>query len=583
MRRLLAGCRAPSSFALDAAPPSPAHRVRAPVETPPPRRRSAGLRHRRSSGPGRGRRLGSAPTWPSSPSPRRRRVAPRSGGGSGRPRGLSVSASRTSGFYREGLHLPDRGDPERGRRRSSTARRRAHYVIDDLRLPLAAALLSSVFCSGVCPSGRSRSSSRPRGSRFRRAGPALGSLKWAYLALALYVRRAPAAERDFLICRFDPSWGFPLHRRRLDAGARRGVLLAGGFGAGPTALALPVRRAPQRLLAVRPGAASRSRRTASSTAASAVACPYGAIEDNRACAPPASPAAGCYSNCPVPPRRVRRAARGGRPRTMTPEAQLVVSRRLGVGSAVVALVATFGLAGDTRPPCGAGRARRAGSGASRRRSRRTPGPRPPPRGAQAADDRSLGRDRRRRPRLGAARVGRPPRGVGAVAPVAAASTAAFAGGAGGGAVRATAARSREDGAAGVGVASEEAGVDLSFVDDLVERLGRGPEAAVPILQAIQEHYRYLPDEALRRVCELTEITPAQIAGRPASTPASAGRRSGHVVKSATAPLPCGGRAAGPRRAAAPPWHPARRRHRRATALHARGLACLGCCSLARCS
>lgn len=56
------------------------------------------------------------------------------------------------------------------------------------------------------------------------------------------------------------------------------------------------------------------------------------------------------------------------------------------------------------------------------------------------------------------------------------------------------------------------GVDLSFVDALVEAQGRSKEAAIPILQAIQAHYRYLPDEALRRVCELTDVTPAQIAG-----------------------------------------------------------------------
>ncbi len=55
-------------------------------------------------------------------------------------------------------------------------------------------------------------------------------------------------------------------------------------------------------------------------------------------------------------------------------------------------------------------------------------------------------------------------------------------------------------------------IDLSFVDGLVDRLGRSREAAIPILQAIQSHYRYLPDEALRHVCEQTEITPAQIAG-----------------------------------------------------------------------
>ncbi|MFH1924279.1 MAG: NAD(P)H-dependent oxidoreductase subunit E, partial [Planctomycetota bacterium] len=55
-------------------------------------------------------------------------------------------------------------------------------------------------------------------------------------------------------------------------------------------------------------------------------------------------------------------------------------------------------------------------------------------------------------------------------------------------------------------------VDLSFVDRTVEDLGRGGEVVIPILQAIQEHYRYLPQEALRRVCELTEITPAAITG-----------------------------------------------------------------------
>jgi NADH:ubiquinone oxidoreductase subunit E len=54
--------------------------------------------------------------------------------------------------------------------------------------------------------------------------------------------------------------------------------------------------------------------------------------------------------------------------------------------------------------------------------------------------------------------------------------------------------------------------DLGFVDGLIDRFGRDREAAIPILQAIQAHYRYLPDEALRHVCERTEITPAQIAG-----------------------------------------------------------------------
>jgi NADH:ubiquinone oxidoreductase subunit E len=54
--------------------------------------------------------------------------------------------------------------------------------------------------------------------------------------------------------------------------------------------------------------------------------------------------------------------------------------------------------------------------------------------------------------------------------------------------------------------------DPGWVDEIVRREGTGREAVVPILQAIQAHARYLPDRALQRVCEITEITPAQIAG-----------------------------------------------------------------------
>ena len=55
-------------------------------------------------------------------------------------------------------------------------------------------------------------------------------------------------------------------------------------------------------------------------------------------------------------------------------------------------------------------------------------------------------------------------------------------------------------------------LDLSFVDTAVALHGRSQEASIPLLQAIQTHYRYLPDEALRRLCELTDVTPAQVAG-----------------------------------------------------------------------
>ncbi len=47
---------------------------------------------------------------------------------------------------------------------------------------------------------------------------------------------------------------------------------------------------------------------------------------------------------------------------------------------------------------------------------------------------------------------------------------------------------------------------------MVEELGGGQSSVIPILQAIQERYNYLPEEALRRVCEISEITAAQIVG-----------------------------------------------------------------------
>lgn len=79
--------------------------------------------------------------------------------------------------------------------------------------------------------------------------------------------------------------------------------------------------------------------------------------------------------------------------------------------------------------------------------------------------------------------------------------------------------------------TEEDGIDLSVVEEIITREGSSPEAAIPILRAIQTHFRYLPDEALKKVCELTEITPAQIAGT--SSFYSQFRRSPvgkHVVK-----------------------------------------------------
>ncbi|MBN2582562.1 MAG: NAD(P)H-dependent oxidoreductase subunit E [Planctomycetes bacterium] len=55
-------------------------------------------------------------------------------------------------------------------------------------------------------------------------------------------------------------------------------------------------------------------------------------------------------------------------------------------------------------------------------------------------------------------------------------------------------------------------IDLAVVDEIVRRTGSTADATIPILQAIQAHFRYLPREALEHVCRTTEITAAQIAG-----------------------------------------------------------------------
>jgi NADH-quinone oxidoreductase subunit F len=52
----------------------------------------------------------------------------------------------------------------------------------------------------------------------------------------------------------------------------------------------------------------------------------------------------------------------------------------------------------------------------------------------------------------------------------------------------------------------------SFVDQVVNEVGAQAGDIIPILHAIQNEYNYLPEQALRRVSEITDITPADITG-----------------------------------------------------------------------
>jgi len=53
---------------------------------------------------------------------------------------------------------------------------------------------------------------------------------------------------------------------------------------------------------------------------------------------------------------------------------------------------------------------------------------------------------------------------------------------------------------------------IQIVNQIVAKRGTSVDAAIPILQDIQQEFNYLPEEALKQVCKTTEITPARITG-----------------------------------------------------------------------
>ncbi|MCD4737291.1 MAG: NAD(P)H-dependent oxidoreductase subunit E, partial [Bacteroidales bacterium] len=53
---------------------------------------------------------------------------------------------------------------------------------------------------------------------------------------------------------------------------------------------------------------------------------------------------------------------------------------------------------------------------------------------------------------------------------------------------------------------------FDIVDKIIEKSGKDSNSVIPVLQAIQNEFNYLPEEALQRVCEVTEITLSQIYG-----------------------------------------------------------------------
>jgi NADH-quinone oxidoreductase subunit F len=53
---------------------------------------------------------------------------------------------------------------------------------------------------------------------------------------------------------------------------------------------------------------------------------------------------------------------------------------------------------------------------------------------------------------------------------------------------------------------------LEITEEIVANIGREKHHAIPILQAMQEKFNYLPKEGMERVCEITEISASQLTG-----------------------------------------------------------------------
>jgi len=55
-------------------------------------------------------------------------------------------------------------------------------------------------------------------------------------------------------------------------------------------------------------------------------------------------------------------------------------------------------------------------------------------------------------------------------------------------------------------------VDLAIVDSIIDRVGRDPTKAIPVLQAVMDEFRYVPLEAIERIASKTEMNQTQLYG-----------------------------------------------------------------------
>ena len=236
---------------------------------------------------------------------------------------VTVACVGYFGFFREGCVCPIGSIQNVAVTLFDPAYAIPYHAIAVFVLPLLTALFfGRVFCSAVCPQGAIQELVLLKPITVpRRIDRALGWCKWVYLGLAIYFALLPAAERDFVICRYDPFVGlfrFTGEAWLLTVGGL--FLVAGIFIGRPYcrflcpygALLSLFSRWPWRSFSITPDRELEC-------GLCAEACPYEAIEQRRAM-PSACFACGrCYRSCPVhhgtdlPPTAVREVPLAGSP------------------------------------------------------------------------------------------------------------------------------------------------------------------------------------------------------------------------------------------------------------------------------